>query len=562
MNTNKQHFQAFKRETQLLDLRDEGTRRFLESSDFRAQVENAVEDSREQLMLWIVPDRSIHFENNVDKIRSIFFSSTGQKFTGAKQLNIFRFLIPDLPALCNVESIALHGCEIENINLFSKVVRLRLNGPEELNLFSLEINTLEEVFISGVTKLVNYQLLRQAKKVIICDCDSITDVTCFQAVRELNLDGCKNVAGVNSLGMVTSLGLSGCFGVKDVSRLSSCRQLFFGNCSKITDVSALGNVIQLSLSDCANIVDVSALGRVSILNLSGCSQVRDVSKLGNVKKLNLSNCPLIRDLSSLGSVYDLNLTQFQGTDISALKNVKTLNLSYSPYISDLSALGNSVETLIISYCNSISNITVLNQVRSLDITESLNIHDFSGLTFLQELKMSTTIGSDHAFVVSKGFETFQQLKNLRMGMVHNASDVLTELIKVKTLQVVNNKTSLDLAFATNLQAFEIQRCSQFQLIPSSLAHLLKVFIVNCPQVNHIPELPRLERLTIYDCDGLTSFTSVGNVEHAPIDEIDFNGCRNLKIIIVERRVTRLLVASTVRIQNSHLIRNISHEGMG
>jgi hypothetical protein len=350
-------------------------------------------------------------------------------------------------------------------------------------------------------------------------------------------------------------------GVCLISWLSKCRYLRLADCVNISDVSALGNVTELSLSGCINVTDVSALGRVSTLNLSGCIQVRDVSKLGNVKKLNLSKCTLIRDVSSLGSVYDLNLSHFQGTDISALKNVKILNLSHSSFLSDLSALGNSIETINIGYCGSVSNVSMLRRVKILDITESLNIHDFSGLSSLQVITMSTARG--HTYTVLAGFETFQQLKTMRMGMIQNTETILTQLLKVKSLQIENNFNCLSsLSFVTNLQVSSIVDDPGFQSLPDGLNHLLKLFISDCPQFTHIPELPRLEELVVWRCDGLTSFTILGTSEQQqPMEEVEFGGCKNLKTFIIQRRITRLIVSATLQIQNLHLVRNISHDGL-
>jgi hypothetical protein len=125
------------------------------------------------------------------------------------------------------------------------------------------------------------------------------------------------------------------------------------------------------------------------------------------------------NISALGSVHTLSLSCFSGNNISALQNVVDLNLEYASFVIDVSCLANSaVRALNISNCYNISDITMLNHVIKLDITDCPKIQNLSGLTALRELIVSF---SDEPLNIRSGFETFSQLHSLTLAAVRPES---------------------------------------------------------------------------------------------------------------------------------------------
>jgi hypothetical protein len=123
----------------------------------------------------------------------------------------------------------------------------------------------------------------------------------------------------------------------------------------ISDVSVLDNVHTLNLSHCVNITDVSPLINVHNLNLRFCKNIINYSILGKgtIHTLNLSYTNVLNeDIKSLGTLNTLILSGCSNiTDVSPLINVRILDLSFCRNIIDFTVLRNgSIHTLDLSYC--------------------------------------------------------------------------------------------------------------------------------------------------------------------------------------------------------------------
>jgi hypothetical protein len=201
-----------------------------------------------------------------------------------------------------------------------------------------------------------------------------------------------------------------------------------------------------------DIMDVSSLKDVPSLSLDGCNGISDVSSLGNVRELTIDECDGVRDVSSLGSVYNLSLAGYRSSDVSSLQNIHILNLSHSLSTSDVSCLANSaVRVLFLSGCENIRDISMLKYVRRLDISECSNIISLSGLIALEDL---TAISDYHRRMqILSGFETFSQLKSLKLGPICNKNErkVFTELSNAPLTEIEFN--GWHLPAATDLSGY-------------------------------------------------------------------------------------------------------------
>ena len=102
-----------------------------------------------------------------------------------------------------------------------------------------------------------------------------------------------------------------------------------------------------------------------------------VSKIYNPNKqlhLILNHCTKITDVSILGNCHTLDLSRCENiTDVSALGNVHTLNLSECENITDVSALRN-VHTLDLRYCENITDVGTLGNIHTLFLSfKDINI---------------------------------------------------------------------------------------------------------------------------------------------------------------------------------------------
>ena len=117
---------------------------------------------------------------------------------------------------------------------------------------------------------------------------------------------------------------------------------------------------------------------------------RVIKRVGDIKNklsLNLSECSSITDVSALGGVHTLDLYMCSNiTDVSALGGVHTLDLSECGMITDVSALG-GVHTLDLSSCGKITGVSALGGVHTLNLSCCL-ITDVSALGEVTNLSLS------------------------------------------------------------------------------------------------------------------------------------------------------------------------------
>jgi hypothetical protein len=316
LNTSKEHFGEWKKESQLIVLQLAEANEFKKNSRFREMVLQGVVDPSEQLEL------QFHFPSQQ-------FENVGDlgSFGNVRTINAEQCRITCFPSV--FQELSLIECELETVANLPPLRTVHIASchlppyGEEIDLSDMTISERASFVHMG---LENYHTLSHLKWVSISYCSSITDVSCF----------------------------------------SACETLFFTNCHEITDVSPLRNVRTLEVSNCEGITDVSSLGKVYDLNLEKCENITDVSALGSVHFLNLSYCSQVTDVSALKNVHTLYFKGFQGNDVSGLENVVCLCLQNSPNVEDITML-HKLQILDVSDCPMISDFNGLHNLKCLSI---------------------------------------------------------------------------------------------------------------------------------------------------------------------------------------------------
>jgi hypothetical protein len=279
INTSKEYFSEWKKQTQVIVLESEYAVTFIRSLQFFHRIKQEIVDSLHQLDLCVV---GTHFQEQelrpIDRVKS--FSAN-------------RCTLPRIPQL--VSHLSLNQCIIHQLSPNSGINGLclhycQIGSNAQHNTVDVSTLTITEGASFKGLELQNYQSLSSlSKSVSIERCKSITDVSCFRNLQKVEFDSCPN----------------------------------------ITDVSCLCDVHELSLIFCGGITDVSSLGRVYNLELLVCRNISDVSALGNVHTLGLYKCSDITDVSALNNVYELRLELFTGNSLIGLENVVKLFLTAS-----------------------------------------------------------------------------------------------------------------------------------------------------------------------------------------------------------------------------------------
>jgi hypothetical protein len=215
MNTSKYHFGKWKKESQVITLKDRFAEKFFVSTRFRQRVQCLVENSQEQLEIHVNNPLYIKLKSHYqDTIRN----------AGINRLLVVLSLGDRDMVLTLTESGQI-------LRKFNWRYYNRVAGTyAETDLVDNEI--VEEASFYRF-RLLNYHCLSHLKSITIAFPAAFTDVSCFHSVPKLHFHCCHQVT--------------------DVSSLRNVRELELKSCDGITDVSSLGTVYSLSLQECRNL---------------------------------------------------------------------------------------------------------------------------------------------------------------------------------------------------------------------------------------------------------------------------------------------------------------------
>ena len=128
----------------------------------------------------------------------------------------------------------------------------------------------------------------------------------------------------------------------------------------------------ISLASCTAITDFSSLRGIQHIDLEDCVQITnsDLIHFSNTETLNLSGCNLITDVSMLSHLDGLAISRCCSIrDISPLSKLRTLQFR-GVRITDVSTLSN-LENLDLSFCDNLTNVSALGKVKKLVLQRGL-----------------------------------------------------------------------------------------------------------------------------------------------------------------------------------------------
>jgi hypothetical protein len=299
LNTNRQHFAKWKKESQLIVLHLPLASKFYSSSEVRERVAQYIENPREQIEIFLTYQHYEHYSTSIN-LGSI---------NNLKRISISSSHVSSTPSL-KVGRVDFVECSLENVSLmdYSNVPHVHYEDTRFSTALDFSVFKELEQGLFIVKSCINYHCLRDLKCLQISHCLSITDVSCFSNIPILTLSHCPNIT--------------------DVSSLSKCRELDLTGNTGITDVSALGNVYSLKLNRCEDVADVSSLNNVHTLGLSHCPRITDISGLNSVVILDISRSSAISaDFTNLQFLKELKMKTHKTKSLQSLRSLRKLELS-------------------------------------------------------------------------------------------------------------------------------------------------------------------------------------------------------------------------------------------
>jgi hypothetical protein len=182
INTSKEYFGEWKKQTQVIVLDSEYALKFLRLPEFSYRIIQLMEDSLHQLELHVM-----HTRFKTEELRS---------FDRVKCFSAVRCNLPKLPGI--VSHLYFHECHIDEFPCDPVITKLDLEdctiGPNRQRTVDLSTLTVAEEASFWEMELRNYQCLSSLlKSVSIERCDSIVDVTCFRNLQKIKFESCPNI---------------------------------------------------------------------------------------------------------------------------------------------------------------------------------------------------------------------------------------------------------------------------------------------------------------------------------------------------------------------------------
>jgi hypothetical protein len=259
-----------------------------------------------------------------------------------------------------------------------------------------------------------------------------------------------------------------------------------------------------------NSFDLTPLENIEkgIFNFSRCVNYH---LLANLQSLQLSYCDSISEVRCFQNISVLDL---QGcskiTDVSSLGRARKLNLSHCKNISDVSALGNA-HTLDLSYCDKVRDLSVLKWVYSLKF-HGFKGHDLSGLENIVILDISD----------SRDVSDISMLQSVEDLTINGCSKVsnLNDLGKLKALE-------LDWEIRITSEGSDIFQQLRKLDIDGDISDDTEIIAtLNFWQDSQfLMSLNNLQELSISECHSLTAFPMITGLR-----SLEIVTCSSLKTI--------------------------------
>lgn len=225
---------------------------------------------------------------------------------------------------------------------------------------------LEDLVLQGYDATVDVSGMPQLKRLHIQQNSSLTSVVFAenQSIEHLTLFNCDALTGV------------------DVSNIASAvKSINMYDCDGLTG-SVINNCTALEA------INLNYCSAMKVINLTGCNALETLYIQSNTaKNLILTDCSALKDLT----LKYMTLTKITNDGVDNIENIYTSDLSISTFDfsgkTSLKTIGyiNSVETLNVSNCTSLSDLTAY---MNSSVTQSVNLEG-SGLNSLTLYDLNT-----------------------------------------------------------------------------------------------------------------------------------------------------------------------------
>jgi hypothetical protein len=443
--------------------------------------------------------------------------------------------------------------------------------------------------------------LSHSKRMFITLFDSLSDLTAFTHLKELELFGCGEISEVNCLRNLHRLKLENCPKVSNIQELGNIHHLSLNYCPLITDISRLTDNYRITILGCRNI-DRSTISLHRVVHLktdlyqiymNSLKKRKEVERLKQLKTLSLI-IPFHHQTIYMGSSIFVNLLEISLTrciidDLSPLSGIPVIALTdckighliglscvptLSPRPEGPNVIGassvyyNNPSTSSPSHSSSTSSYSTLLPSGVLNVNTSSptnnNNNNSPSRSFLfpplglppavpplvPPLPLVPSLAGGDVFITPRennninnsntttgGGNPVRKIKFIKLDAIRNIED-FSPLNHIPHVHIKACPDFMDAGDVDNVHHLILQGCQDL----TSIAKLRKVRYLElnaCPKVTSLQGLEKVGVIEIIHCPQIQSLEGLGENEK----------------IVVHR------VESSFQIQNEKLVAPFYHHGI-
>ena len=247
---------------------------------------------------------------------------------------------------------------------------------------------------------------------------ALTSVEAIKGIPDVCLLNCHALIDIGTLGTQKCVRIDRC-PVKDISSLADVKTLEINSCAEITSISCLGRQDRLCVAYCPHVIDFAAVARVPRLSIRG-GNLTELFDAEN-ETLTLSGCRQLTDISRLKDVRCLSVNNCPNiaVGIHVLANVtKELRIAGAPNTS-VRPLSPVLRAraVYIRYCT-LSNTACLRNVENVTLVHCPNIVDVAPLHGARKVCLESCAGI-------KDITPLRNVENVTLVHCPNIVDVAT-----------------------------------------------------------------------------------------------------------------------------------------
>ena len=481
-------------------------------------------------------------------------------------------------------------------------IKMQISGMNEdasnkkLNL--RYVTTIESITLKDCSFIqpCKIKLPKQIEVFIINGADNLICPSFKESViKQMEIISCNQYSSISLPTTVTSFKLEKCLAIKniDIKEETLMKKLEINGCPRLEEIFIPKSVEEIRIFDCRGLIEIKNMqqGEAKELYLKYCVQLVSFAPPTTLTKMEVNNCDELKEIINFSSIglkefqsngrFDINEKDFPTT-------LETLKLeefsSKGKTIKNLSSL-NQLKELRITESSTIEELSFPSSITTIELIGCHQLHEYINMMELKlnylEISQSDAL-TRLSFPTSLNKVVIQKCKN--MESIPNLKEIsglkelkIDECSSLQSLTLPTSLTKIDITKCKNLT--EIPNIHELQirfrdllpyyynlkqpLVPLSLSKL-KAQGWNCEEIKNLNQLSIIDLqfincsyLTNIDCpstvtylelNGCRGISKINNLEKLNVEMLKIAYCSSIKTLKLPKKLSKLVMYDNTNIQ--------------